>query len=192
MRFWRSTLTTFSSSACASFHWCSATRARATMTRPSCSASGRGWRRPATPISIASRARPSARYASPSEMKAREPGSRRTCSISRSRSSADGRRSREVTRGQGNPPGALRSTWGQHSPFLAYRAPGQVPDVRNVLPSQPQYGRRSRVQRRAFGMQVPGVSSPQPCPSHDPLAHSSLPRHAAPSGLPSSQLPTNS
>src|SRR6185436_3034949 len=111
-------------------------------------------------------------------MKAGEPGSRRTRSISSSISWALGRRSGSTI---------SRSKVTHQEPQrarAANRRPGQVPDALKVFPSQPQYCRRSRVHARDPGAQVPGRSSVQPSPSQIPEAHSGPARHAAPVGLP--------
>src|SRR5687768_2015507 len=70
-----------------------------------------------------------------------------------------------------------------HSARAENRWPGQLPDVRKVLPSQPQYGRRSFVQPRAVGAHVPGLSSVQPSPSQVPDSHSLASKHEAPAGF---------
>jgi hypothetical protein len=59
------------------------------------------------------------------------------------------------------------------------RAPGQDPDEKNVLPSHPQYGRRSRVQDRFFAAHRPCLG-PHPSPSHTPVSHSAAVVHRAP------------
>lgn len=60
----------------------------------------------------------------------------------------------------------------QQGPRRVHGRDGQVPLPRNVVPSQPQYSTRSRVQGRA-GPQVQGV--PQPCgPWHSSPAAQSL------------------
>ena len=48
-----------------------------------------------------------------------------------------------------------------------------------MLPSHPQYGRRSRVQDRFFAAQRPW-SGPHPSPSHTPVSHSAAVLHRAP------------
>lgn len=55
-------------------------------------------------------------------------------------------------------------------------------EPKKVLPSQPQNARRSRVQRRDFAAHTPGVSAPQPLPSHTPESHSAPARQLAPAG----------
>ncbi len=60
------------------------------------------------------------------------------------------------------------------------RWPGQLPDAVNVLPSQPQYWRASRVQAREARAQVP-LPSPQPSPSQTPEVQSAAVEHFAPS-----------
>lgn len=71
----------------------------------------------------------------------------------------------------------------EHSPSCAYRAPGQLPEPRNVCPSHPQYCLLSRVHIRSRSMHVPGSSSEQPRPSQIPLSQSSGRKHALPAGL---------
>jgi len=78
---------------------------------------------------------------------------------------------------------AQRSQEPGHASRAENRFPGQLPDVWNVTPSQPQYDRMSRVHPRACGAHVPGASAPQPCPSHVPDAQSAASRHDAPSAL---------
>jgi hypothetical protein len=72
---------------------------------------------------------------------------------------------------------------------LLNRRPGQFPEVWNVTPSHPQYGRRSLVHMRFVGMHVPGVLASQPSPSHTPEAHSVAARHWPPSGTRPAALP---
>jgi hypothetical protein len=67
------------------------------------------------------------------------------------------------------------------APLLAYRWPGQDPEVWNVAPLQPQYSRRSFVQARSFGMHVPGSAWVQPCPSQTPELQLMLSKHGWPS-----------
>jgi hypothetical protein len=65
--------------------------------------------------------------------------------------------------------------------LAANRRPGHDPEVENVLPSQPQYWRKSRVHARDLGAQTPGCASSQPCPSQTPDAQSPSFKHDAPS-----------
>lgn len=48
-----------------------------------------------------------------------------------------------------------------------------------MLPSHPQYGRRSRVQERFFAAHRPCLG-PHPSPSHTPVSHSAAVLHRAP------------
>lgn len=64
-----------------------------------------------------------------------------------------------------------------------------MPEVRNVTPSQPQYGRRSFVHMRIAGTHVPGELASQPSPSHTPDAHSVPARQLPPSGTAPAALP---
>lgn len=67
------------------------------------------------------------------------------------------------------------------APLAEYRWPGHEPEAENVLPSQPQYWRKSRVQPRDFGAQTPGVLASQPCPSQTPDEQSSALKQGPPS-----------
>lgn len=72
-----------------------------------------------------------------------------------------------------------RADYGAHSPFLEYFAGAQRELPRTVLPSQPQYGTRSRVQ--GFGAWQVHLASQPTGPSHIcPLGQSAVAAHSLP------------